>query len=508
MSQPIHARTKTQGATSPELGPSTLRTPESQRPDWTLASLTVLLSTIRSATTREQAVRLTVDAAAEALDAEVVVLLSNDCIDASTGFGSEEVSIPSLQAAASVRHSSLEVRGLGTCASLSTGIDGHPELRLLAARFGSDPFVANESALLEGIASVLGLMLNLLDRIRRERDVQSRTEALLEITNAIARREPHDTLQSLIALRTRELLRADSVVLRAVDPGKVGQRTRVVCSEGLTADEVAAFDSFDGLGGMAIGAERIVETYGDDLAWVKAILPNLTSAMASPISVDGVARGSLGAMSAEPGRTFSSDEKSLLQALAELSSIVFTDAHSIQAVTAARHDLLTGLPGRGLTLDRLTDVLESEQGGTVSVLFLDLDKFKPVNDRFGHEVGDAVLRVLSGRMTSLVESYRSGCVGRIGGDEFVAFITSDHDGRDEELASALIGTICRPIPVTVGSRVLEVSVGVSLGIATSTVGSTASDLMRQSDAAMYQAKATGGDRWRRYVELSSANAAG
>jgi diguanylate cyclase (GGDEF)-like protein len=478
----------------------------SVRPDWTLANLTVLLSGIRSATSRVQATRQTVDAIAEALDAEIVMLLRGDAIEASTGFGNSSASTQ-LFDAPRTRHSSLVIEGLGLCATLSGPIDGHTDLSVLVARLGDEPFMANEAALLDGMCGVLGLMLNLLEQVSSERLVRNRTEALLEITSAIARRESHDALQRLIVRRTKELLNTDSVVMRAVDPGKPGQRTRVARAEGLTTSQITAFDNFDGLGGMAIGAERIVETYGEDLAWVRNIFPDLTAAIASPIFVDGEARGSLGAMTFESGRRFTADEKTLLRALAELSSIVFTDAQTVQAVVAARHDLLTGLPGRGLILDRLASTLASDPSRKIAVLFLDLDKFKPVNDRFGHEVGDAVLRVLSTRMGEIADRYPSGSVGRIGGDEFVAFLEVGTNGDDERFATELIHEVCRPIPVTVGPRVIEVSVGVSLGIATSGTTSTAAELMSQSDAAMYQAKATGGDRWRRFVELSSAVAA-
>jgi diguanylate cyclase (GGDEF)-like protein len=496
------------------VGPFASPRTDSARPDWTLANLTVLLTGIRSATSRAQAERQTVDAISEALDAEIVVLLRNGEIQASTGFGTNAVDAASLWTATSHRHSSMHMSDIGTCALLSADVEGHSDLRVLVARLGDEPFMANEAALLDGMCGVLGLMLNLLDQVSSERQVRNRTEALLEITNAIARREPHDALQRLITRRTKELLRTDSVVMRAVDPDKPGQRTRVARAEGLTAAEMAAFDNFDGLGGMAIGAERIVETYGDDLGWVRNIFPDLTAAIASPIFVDGVVKGSLGAMTFEPGRRFTADEKSLLQALAELSSIVFTDAHTVQAVVAARHDLLTGLPGRGLILDQLALAITADLTRQIAVMFLDLGKFKPVNDRFGHEVGDAVLRILSGRMKSLAERYPSGAVGRIGGDEFVAFLdvgTSQnlHDGGDDEqFAIQLIDEICRPIPVTVGPRVIEVTVGVSLGIATSTPTSTAAELLSQSDAAMYQSKATGGNRWRRFVELSNSVAAG
>ncbi len=156
------------------------------RPDWTLANLTVLISGIRSATGREEATRQAVDAIAEALDAEVVVLLRGDSIEASTGFGNSPAPDRMSDAKLS-RHSSLVIGGLGMCATLSGPVDGHADLFVVVARLGDEPFMANEAALLDGMCGVLGLMLNLLEQVSSERQVRNRTEALLEITSAIAR---------------------------------------------------------------------------------------------------------------------------------------------------------------------------------------------------------------------------------------------------------------------------------------------------------------------------------
>jgi diguanylate cyclase (GGDEF)-like protein len=486
---------------------NTVRGVSSGRPDWTLASLTELLSGIRSATSRAEATGLTVDAAAEALDAEVVVLLRGHEIEASTGFGTSEPPEGMLELT-KTRHASMTFPMLGRCATLSSHVDGHEDLRVVVARLGTEPFLANEAALLDGMCGALGLMLTLLDQVSRERLLRNRTEALLEITGAIARREPYGFLQHLIVRRTKELLNVDFTVMRALDPAKSGQRTSVTSSEGLAPEHVVEFDNIDGIGGMAIAAGEVVETYGEDLVWVRDIFPDLTAAVACPIFVDGVALGGLGAMSFETGRRFTEDEKSLLQSLAELASIVFTDAQTVQAVVEARHDLLTELPGRGLILDQLAATLDTDSARQIAVLFLDLDKFKPVNDKFGHEVGDGVLRVLSRRMKTTVQRYPAGAVGRIGGDEFVAFLELKTDTDDERLATELLAEISRPVPVTVGPRVIEVRVGVSVGIATSEANSNAAELLSRSDAAMYQAKATGGDRWRRFVELSNTLAAG
>ena len=174
----------------------------------------------------------------------------------------------------------------------------------------------------------------------------------------------------------------------------------------------------------------------------------------------------------------------------------------MRSVVRARHDLLTGLPARGLILEQLASALETEPRKSISLLFVDLDHFKPINDRFGHEVGDAALRTVSERMRALIGPH--DCVGRFGGDEFVVVLEVHNLTDDEQFADRLIKRICEPIAVTVGPKTIQVSVGASVGIASNTDTNIATELVRQSDGAMYQAKATGGNRWRRFVDLASA----
>jgi diguanylate cyclase len=158
-------------------------------------------------------------------------------------------------------------------------------------------------------------------------------------------------------------------------------------------------------------------------------------------------------------------------------------------------DSLTGLPNRLLFEDRLRQALlrleEADsfpEGIRIAVLFVDLDGFKPVNDSFGHEAGDQVLRTAAAR---LLEQVREGdTVARIGGDEFLVLL----DGLDEESAGTRVADRIRRAlaePFTMGEK--KVRISCSIGIATHPGEGAADRLIANADAAMYKAKRAGGD---------------
>lgn len=153
----------------------------------------------------------------------------------------------------------------------------------------------------------------------------------------------------------------------------------------------------------------------------------------------------------------------------------------------AFHDPLTGLPNRTLFVDRLEHALEvsKRRNGHVTVLFMDLNNFKTVNDEYGHEMGDWLLTLVARRLQSCLRS--SDTVARFGGDEFVALI-EDSDGSDNALQVVRrIGwALKEPFPVS-GSQGLRV--GISIGAASSKDGfDQAECLIYAADAAMYRAK--------------------
>lgn len=160
-----------------------------------------------------------------------------------------------------------------------------------------------------------------------------------------------------------------------------------------------------------------------------------------------------------------------------------------EAERMALHDALTGLPNRVLLLDRLRQTLarRGRHREFVAVLFMDLDGFKPINDTYGHECGDEVLKVTAAR---LQRAMRGGdTASRIGGDEFVLVLAELKNGLHAGLtANRLIKSVTQPI----GYNGLSVQVSASMGISVApTDGHEAEELLRKADEAMYLAKKSG-----------------
>src|SRR4051794_11982120 len=153
--------------------------------------------------------------------------------------------------------------------------------------------------------------------------------------------------------------------------------------------------------------------------------------MSAPVSRDGVICGTLNVGSRRIGRSYGTDEREVLLAFAEHTSLALTDArnHS-DAVHRALHDPLTNLPNRSLFLDRLRQAEEraARAGSAVAVLFLDLDGFKTITDSLGHGRGDELLIAVARRLN---DALRAGdTAARLGGDEFAVLVDALHDERE------------------------------------------------------------------------------
>ena len=155
----------------------------------------------------------------------------------------------------------------------------------------------------------------------------------------------------------------------------------------------------------------------------------------------------------------------------------------------AYHDALTGLPNRLLFRDRLTIALAhaKRQRTPLTVMFLDLDRFKFVNDTLGHSLGDELLRIVAERLRSVLRE--GDTIARMGGDEFIILL---HDVRDDStaarIAQKLLDTVMQPARVEGHELYLTTSIGIAVY---PTDGDTAELLLKNADSAMYRAKELG-----------------
>jgi diguanylate cyclase (GGDEF)-like protein/PAS domain S-box-containing protein len=180
--------------------------------------------------------------------------------------------------------------------------------------------------------------------------------------------------------------------------------------------------------------------------------------------------------------------------VALFSDITAIKEHQSQLEHIAHFDALTNLPNRVLLADRLQQAMAQAQrrGQQLAVAYLDLDGFKAINDRHGHEAGDQVLIALAQRMK---DALREGdTLARLGGDEFVAVLIDLEDtSASVPLLNRLLAAAALPVPV--GELSLQVSASLGVTFFPQTQEIEADQLLRQADQAMYQAKVAGKNRY-------------
>lgn len=150
------------------------------------------------------------------------------------------------------------------------------------------------------------------------------------------------------------------------------------------------------------------------------------------------------------------------------------------------HDALTGLPNRVLFNDRLEHGMEQAKrhGWSLAVMFMDLDKFKAINDSYGHDAGDAVLLTIAMRLKETVRT--DDTVSRHGGDEFLYLLMEIKEDQDAAIvAKKILKAVQAPCDVSVGELTVNTSIGISIYPRD---GNTAEALIKSADAAMYRAK--------------------
>ena len=497
--------------------------------DWSSQQLAELLAAVSSYDHEPAAVAGAVERAAEAVEAEVGALVRGDQIVSAVGFAQGRIPEEELRLAAAGQLTVLDVPGAGPCSVLSVTVDDECTTALVLARSG-ESFSPTEVALVRTMARVLSLSLRMLrtldaergarERMERQaeenvallqslRDRQSLLERLFRIQRSISHRAPIDEVLDAITEGAAELLGDDVIGLRLVDP-EDPSLTRLVAYCGLSdemADALRVGPVEQGVGGRVVTTGQLVVTHdyaGLDNPIGPLVSGGLQAAMGAPVFQDGKAIGSLVVASYDPERRYDIMQQEMLLAFAEHASMALNDASAIDALRQAfahalhqaNHDSLTGLPNRTLVLDRLHHAIARlERGpGQVGVLFVDLDRFKVVNDTLGHSVGDEVLIRIGER---LLGSVRPGdTVGRLAGDEFVVVcedVDTDHLMRIAERVTAAVQA-----PLTLYGR--DAVMTASVGVAVVAGGGRAEDVLRDADVAMYRAK----ERGRARIEIFDA----
>jgi diguanylate cyclase (GGDEF)-like protein len=425
--------------------------------------------------------------AAEALAAEVAAILQGGLTAIAAAGGQGQAELP----------------GLGPCQTLVTPLDHLEEGRLVLAR-RRDAFSAEEADLALGMGRMLGLTVRMLRGLdaaeRRALEVahlnaqmeerQRLLERLSRIQRSISTRVPLGQVLDAIVRGAKELLGEEIAALRLLDSDDPGS----VVLAAATGVEAEVFRKLrrtpvtEGVSGRAIIEDRLVVVH--DYERAPDALPEfaarrLKAAMAAPVRENGVVVGSLAVASYDPERVYSPIEQEVLLAFAEHASLALTDARTVDAVHQAFHDPLTGLPNRAMFAERLDERLRRGRGEPLAILFLDLDRFKLVNDSLGHDAGDELLVAVAGRLGTCLDE---GLVARFGGDEFAILLGPGPQIEREALAVA--GRVEEALAEPVRLSAAEVPVRASVGIAISQPGEEhAGELLRNADIAMYRAKA-------------------
>jgi diguanylate cyclase (GGDEF)-like protein len=485
--------------------------------NWTTGQLAEFLAVVSAVPEPGAAIREAIERGAEALEAELGAVVQNGAVVASVGFPAGAVPEAELAAMAAGDADVAEVPGLGPCRTAVAPLEvDDGQACMVLARLGEDPFDRTEVALLRGMTRVLSLTLRMLHLLADERGLRSESERqaadnarllasleerrllheqIAKLQETMSHRTPLQEVLDAIADGAGDLVGEPIVALRLVDAADNGH-TVIAAWRGVE-DRIAGMGkrmpAGDGIGGRAIAEARLVVTdeYAAESVLVgQPIAADIQAAMAVPLHEHGTVIGSLTVASRTVGRRFASHEQDLLLDYARQASLALAAARTVDTMRHAFSDSLTGLANRALFLERLDQALGRAQraGRDVTVLFLDLDRFKPVNDSLGHVAGDTLLVAAADRIRRSVRGAET--VARLGGDEFAVLL---EDLESPEDAVRVAEQIRRELqaPLVVADR--DVAVSASIGIASG--NGSAEDLVRDADVAMYRAKGSGPGRY-------------
>jgi diguanylate cyclase (GGDEF)-like protein len=318
-----------------------------------------------------------------------------------------------------------------------------------------------------------------------------RTERLEQVnrfTGQVGRQLDTEAVVRAVLLHVREALEAQTLQIRVADDPGV-HRCWSLTPSVFDAVEVETAHLIDRFSVPGASEPVLAPRNTKDPKLREALrIAGVEDFLAVPLRVDGQVIGTLGlADRLGDVDTFTHDDVQQLEALANHAGVALANAgradqlrrQAAEREHQAMHDELTGLPNRRLFTDTLTRSLAH---GSASVLMLDLDRFKEINDTLGHQTGDDLLCMVAARLAEVAPA--GTLVARFGGDEF-ALVLDDGD-RLSALACASVVTAGLSRPFALAG--MNVAVDASIGVAVSDPGVDAVGLLRCADVAMYAAK--------------------
>jgi diguanylate cyclase (GGDEF)-like protein len=478
--------------------------------NWSTHQLTEFLACVSASEDERAAIRNAVERAIEALEADTGAVLRGDGVLAAVGFPRGAAPAAELAEVVDGRRSSIEVPGLGSCAAVSAPLDCEGGGALILARSGDDPFDREDLNLMRGMTRVLTLTLRLLRVVGAERALRTASEQqaaentqllasladrrrlidqLVRLQECITERPQLDQVLNMIVDGATALAAADAATLCLSDPDDPAELI-LAASRGLTPKlerRLRRIPISEGAAGLAMREQApvVVSDYGAraDMVPEMAREAAITSTFSLPLREHGVIIGALVVGRRGETAPLDASQRSLLVTFVEQASVALAAARTADNMRQAFRDPLTGLPNRALLLSRMELALargEREQR-PVTVLFIDLDRFKLVNDSLGHAAGDRLLIDVSRRLRDCLGPHDTAA--RLGGDEFAVLLSSAGGaGVGEQVAIRILAALEPPFEVL--GR--EVFVGASVGIAAGL--DEPEELLRSADLAMYSAK--------------------
>jgi diguanylate cyclase (GGDEF)-like protein len=445
---------------------------------WSIHQLTEYLVSVSKPQDPDGAIVVALERAIEALDAELGAVIIDGEVQGSVGFGRQDV--PRAFVAAAQVDDAVQIPEIGEAYVLRGELNkvdspkSTSHSRLIVGRLG-EQYTAEEDQMLRGMALVLGLVLHNLQTLQAERSRHRLVKTLLEIQRAISAHRPLDELLDAITAGASALLAGCPIALLLTDPRTPGALMTASVHDCPDLDEATL---------AAVG--KVIATNGT--------AADHHASQDQPLLAGRVVVGgeTAGCLVARPRQRNSRrrDQAELLTAFAQQVSLALTDARALDALREARHDSITGLLNRPLFLERLEQARHSAlaHGHDLTVLFIDLDRFKDVNDTLGHQAGDELLAEVGRRITACTRA--DDTAARLGGDEFSVLLEGGVDAS-RNLAERIIDTLAGAFSIS--GR--EVFIGASVGIATMTAAhQDAGALLSDADVAMYCAKRSGRGR--------------